>query len=187
MEANNDPVVLVVDDESDLADLFAAWLGTEYVVETAYSGEGALEALDEHVDVVLLDRCLPDLSGDEVLSTARERDLDCRVAMVTALDSEFDTLEMGFDTYLTKPVTKVELQDAVETLLARKQNDAAVQRYYQLVSKRATLEAEFGSELSTDPRYRALQADIEALEAELEERVTDFGDEDFEAQLHRLE
>jgi len=62
--------------------------------------------IDETVDVVLLDRMMPGMSGQEVLAAIRERGLDCRVAMVTAVDADFDVIEMGFDEYLGKPRTE---------------------------------------------------------------------------------
>jgi DNA-binding response OmpR family regulator len=187
MDQENPPVVLVVDDEKDLADLFTAWLSPDYTVRTAYSGQAALDSLDDSIDVVLLDRRMPDLSGDAVLTEVRERDLDCRVAMVTAVDPDFDIVEMGFDAYLTKPVTNEDIHDVVETLLTRKHHDTAVQRYFQLVTKRAALEAQYGDDAASDPKYEALQAEIESLERETDTLASEFDDDDFEAQLHHIE
>ncbi len=82
------PLVLVVEDEPDLADLYATWLRGEYRVRVAYGGREALEKLDDEVEVVLLDRRMPDLSGDEALKEIRERGFDCRVAMVTAVEPD---------------------------------------------------------------------------------------------------
>ena len=53
------PTVLVVDDERDLADLYAAWLEMEYEVVTAYGGEEAIDTMDRSVDVALVDRLMP--------------------------------------------------------------------------------------------------------------------------------
>ncbi|MFB6105679.1 MAG: response regulator, partial [Halobacteriaceae archaeon] len=61
------PTVVVVDDEEGIAEAYSYWLSDEYDVRTAQSGAGALETIDEDVDVVLLDRRMPDRSGDEVL------------------------------------------------------------------------------------------------------------------------
>jgi len=187
MDRETAPVVLVVDDETDLADLFTAWLSDDYTVRTAYSGQAALDALDDSIDVVLLDRRMPDLSGDAVLTEVRERGLDCRVAMVTAVDPDFDIVEMGFDAYLTKPVTSDELRDTVETLLTRKHHDTAVQQYFQLVTKRATLEAQYGEDAADDPKYEALQAEIDSLEQEVDALASEFDEDDFEVELRRIE
>ena len=86
-------------------------------VRTAYGGEEALEKADEDVDLVFLDRQMPDMSGDDVLERVRERGLDCRVVMVTAVDPDFDIVEMPFDDYLTKPVMRDDVNHP--TLLPR--------------------------------------------------------------------
>jgi DNA-binding response OmpR family regulator len=187
MNEDYTPVVLVVDDERGLADLFTAWLGDEYAVETAYSGEEALDALDVAPDVVLLDRRMPGLSGDEVLEAVRERDLDCRVSMVTAVEPDFDIVEMGFDAYLTKPVSREEMQDLVETLLARKTHDDAIQEYFRLVTKRAALDAQYGEDAPEDDRYEELQAEIDEVEQEVDRLAGQFDGDDFQAELQRIE
>jgi DNA-binding response OmpR family regulator len=94
---------------------------------------------------------------------------------------------MGFDAYLTKPVTSEDIHDVVETLLARKHHDTAVQRYFQLVTKRAALEAQYGDDATSDPKYEALQAEIDSLEREADALAGEFDGDDFEAQLHRIE
>lgn len=179
------PLVLVVEDEADLADLYAAWLGDEYQVRTAYGGHEALETLDElddEVDAILLDRRMPGLSGDEVLSAVRERGIDCRVAMVTAVEPDFDILAMGFDDYLVKPVSSDTLRETVESLLQRSEYDAGVQDLFSLTSKKAMLEAEKSpSELADNQEYQELTARIERLRTDVDrslEAVTE--DDDFE-------
>ncbi|PCR90755.1 response regulator transcription factor [Natrinema ejinorense] len=134
------PSVLIVEDEPDLANLYAAWLEAECDVETSYDGTEALDAIDESIDVVLLDRRMPGLSGDTVLDTIRERGLDCRVAMVTAVEPDFDIIEMGFDDYLVKPVSKDELVEIIDQLLLRTSYDAQLQEFFALASKKALLD-----------------------------------------------
>jgi DNA-binding response OmpR family regulator len=164
--------VLVVDDESQLADLFATWLSSDWTAETAYGGSEALQKLDASVDVVLLDRRMPGRSGDEVLEHIRERGYDCRVVMVTAVDPDFDIVEMGFDDYLVKPVSKDELRELVESVATRSAYESAVQEYYALVSKRALLESEkTDSELADSTEYRELCERIDDLERELDETI----------------
>ncbi|OYR57958.1 HalX domain-containing protein [Halorubrum halodurans] len=180
------PLVLVVEDEPDLADLYAAWLGDEYRVRTAYGGHEALETiddLDDDVDAILLDRRMPGLSGDEVLAAVRERGIDCRVAMVTAVEPDFDILEMGFDDYLVKPVASDTLKETVEGLLRRGEYDTGIQDLFALTSKKAMLEAEkSASELADNQEYQELTARIETLRDEADrslEAVTQ--KDDFEA------
>ena len=176
------PLVLVVEDEPDLADLYAAWLGDEYRVRTAYGGREALDQLDE-VDAILLDRRMPGLSGDEVLTAVRERGIDCRVAMVTAVEPDFDILEMGFDDYLVKPVTSETLRETVEGLLRRGEYDSEVQELFSLTSKKAMLESEkSASDLADNEEYQRLTGRIDELRERADESrdavATD--DEDYE-------
>ncbi|WP_283403687.1 HalX domain-containing protein [Halorubrum sp. DM2] len=180
------PLVLVVEDEPDLADLYAAWLGDEYRVRTAYGGHEALDQLDEaddEVDAILLDRRMPGLSGDEVLTAVRDRGINCRVAMVTAVEPDFDILEMGFDDYLVKPVTSDTLRDTVEGLLRRGEYDTEVQELFSLTSKKAMLESEkSASDLADNAEYQELTDRIEELREQADESrdavATD--DEDYE-------
>ncbi|MFC7324374.1 HalX domain-containing protein [Halorubrum rutilum] len=169
------PLVLVVEDEPDLADLYAAWLGDEYRVRTAYGGQEALEQLDEaddDVDAILLDRRMPGLSGDEVLSAVRERGIDCRVAMVTAVEPDFDILKMGFDDYLVKPVTSDTLKETVSGLLRRGEYDTEMQELFSLTSKKAMLETEkSATELADNDEYQRLTDRIEELRSRADESL----------------
>jgi DNA-binding response OmpR family regulator len=170
--SGDSPLVLVVEDERDLADLYATWLGDDYRVRTAHNGREALDQLDEEVRVVLLDRRMPDLSGDAVLDAIRERHLDCRVAMVTAVEPDTDIVEMRFDDYLVKPVSKEDLDRTVSNLLVRDEYDAGVQRLFSLVSKKALLESEQErAALEGTEEYQRLLDDIEDLRDQLDDKL----------------
>ncbi|KTG10129.1 DNA-binding protein [Haloprofundus marisrubri] len=179
------PLVLVVEDESDLANLYAAWLDGEYRVRTAYGGHEALSELDDAVDVVLLDRRMPGLSGDEVLDAVRERGIDCRVAMVTAVEPDFDIVEMGFDDYLVKPVTRESLLGVVSNLLMRSEYDDGVRELFALASKKAVLEAEKDdSTLAETAEYQQLDAELSDVRENLDEQLQD-GDHDSFVGMYR--
>lgn len=181
------PLVLVVEDEPDLADLYATWLDDDYDVRVAYGGREALDALDDAVDVVLLDRRMPDLSGDEVLVALRERDIDCRVAMVTAVEPDFDIIEMGFDAYLVKPVLRDDLRETVGRLLTRGTYDAQVRELFSLASKRAALMTQKDpAELAENEAYQELDRRFDELRDELDETVAELDARDFEVTLRRL-
>lgn len=184
---SDEPTVLVVDDEPDVLDLYAHWLSESFTVRTADSGQAALENLDETVDVVLLDRRMPTLSGDEVLKKIRDRGLSCRVAMVTAVEPDFDILEMGFDDYLVKPVSAEELIDTVEKMLRRESYNAKIQDYFSLVSKKTALETEkTRTELEANEEYNELEAELTALQDDLSETLEELEEEDFLAAFHDL-
>ncbi len=173
--------ILVVDDEQDIADLYTTWLAMEHEVRTAYGGEEALDKVDEDVEIVFLDRQMPDYSGDEVLERIRDRELDCRVVMVTAVDPDFDIVSMEFDDYLTKPVMREDLDEAVESMLERDGYNETLQEYFALTSKKATLEAEkTPSELQESSEYQEMVERVEALEDEADTAVSSF-DDDFDS------
>lgn len=183
---NEDATVLVVDDEEGLADLYAIWLRDRYTVETAYDGEGALEALDEDVAVVLLDRQMPGISGDAVLETVRDRALDCRVAMVTAVEPELDIIDLGFDDYLRKPVDRETLRETVDRLLRRSAYDDAVQEYFAAARKRALLTESDDPSVTDTDRFAALEDRLSDLRGRLNDVVGDFDQDDYEVLFRRL-
>jgi CheY-like chemotaxis protein len=169
--------VLVVDDESAVADAYTAQLDTRYDVRTAYGGEEALETVDESVDVVLLDRRMPDLTGDAVLDHIREREMDCRVVMVTAVDPDFDILDMPFEDYLCKPVDRSDLIDAIETQLAADSYDEQVDEFLELNTKIGLLQEEKPARaLEDEPEVQQMQERAEELKSDLDETVMQFDD-----------
>ena len=172
------PLVLVVEDERDLADLYATWLRDEYRVRVAYGGREAIDELDDEVDIALLDRRMPDLSGDETLEAIREEGVDCRVAMVTAVEPDFDVVEMGFDDYLVKPVSRDALKDTVENLLLRNTYDEGIQELFALASKKALLESEKDpATLDANEEYRELSERVAELRGDLDETLATFDDD----------
>jgi len=187
MTGSEMPVVLIVEDEPDVAETYNLWISGEYEVRMAESGDEGLAKLDETVDVVLLDRMMPGLSGDEVLERIRDRGLDCRVAMVTAVEPDFDILEMGFDAYLSKPIRSDQLHETVQSLLKRSQYDDLLQEYYSLVETQATLEAtKSTAELADNDEYVELRERVEDLEEDLGDTLGGIDDEDFIATLRGL-
>ncbi|MEU4704477.1 response regulator transcription factor [Nonomuraea dietziae] len=109
--------VLIAEDERMLADSIAEGLrGEALAVDVAYDGEAALERLTVHdYDVLVLDRDLPGVHGDEVCGRVVEQGLMVRILMLTAASevrARVAGLSLGADDYLPKPF-------AFEELLAR--------------------------------------------------------------------
>jgi DNA-binding response OmpR family regulator len=175
----DDATVLIVDDEREVADVYALRLRDSYDTMTAYGGEDALETVDEDVDIVLLDRRMPDISGDEVLESIRERGLSCRVIMITAVNPDFDILDMAFDDYLCKPVEKADLEAAIDQQLTARRYDERLSEYMNVTSKLALLEGEKTSDrLDEDGDVEALRERAAELREELDEALAEFDDID---------
>jgi DNA-binding response OmpR family regulator len=173
--------VLVVDDEPGLVEVYSHSLSTEYAVRTATGGEEALAAVDEAVDIVFLDRRMPDLPGDDVLERIRDRGLNARVVMVTAVQPDFDIVEMGFDAYLVKPVVSEDLLDTAERMLTRDDYADSVQELYALAEKRATLEAEkHDHELEHSSEFESLLAEMDRAQAHADDDLESIADGGFE-------
>ena len=126
------PRVLVVEDEPDIAALIAYQLTREgFRVETAGSGVEAAAAIGREVpDLIVLDRMLPGMSGDEVLQRVRAEPVTARVPILVLTakreqEDRIEGLELGADDYLTKPFSPRELVLRVQAILRRAEDTGA--------------------------------------------------------------
>ena len=113
--------ILVVEDEADLANAVARGLRREgFAVDLAGDGKAALEkASVNEYDVILLDRDLPRVHGDDVCAELRSAGDGARILMLTAAASVRDRvvgLDLGADDYLGKPFDFEELKARVRAL-----------------------------------------------------------------------
>lgn len=177
------PTVLVVEDDRDLADTYSLWLEPEYDVRTAYSGSDGLIWYDESVDVVLLDRRIPDFSGTTVLRNMAERDVDDQKALLTGVEPGSELVDLPCDDYVMKPVTKSELRDTVRELQMRSQLDDELQQHFTLTSKIVALENSDAS--GTDVAAEDLRREVEKVRARIEDRFSDL--EGFESAFRTLQ
>ncbi len=107
---------LVVDDNSDIADMLAAVLRhSGYSVSTAYSGSDALTAaFTKHFDFIISDIGMPGMNGYELAQTLRATPEYESVPMVAVTgfamyDDRDRALEAGFNAHLSKPIDPVSL------------------------------------------------------------------------------
>lgn len=113
--------VLVVEDEASLADVVARGLRQAgLAVDLAYDGEAALEkAVATPYEVVVLDRGLPGIPGDEVCRELLTANPAPRILMLTAagnVDARIAGLAIGADDYLPKPFVMAELVARIRAL-----------------------------------------------------------------------
>jgi DNA-binding response OmpR family regulator len=101
--------------------------------------------------------------------------------MVTAVDPDFDVIEMGFDGYVVNPISREELGATVQGLLDRREYEQAVLEYFSLVTKGAALQAEKPPDvLAENDRYQQLRSDIQELDSRLDDRIEDLTIEDYQ-------
>jgi DNA-binding response OmpR family regulator len=118
--------VLVIEDDSELAEAIGVGLRRERMaVDLAFDGTGGLErALLTGYDVIVLDRDLPGLPGDDVCGQLVEAGCRSRVLMLTAaatIEDRVNGLGLGADDYLPKPFAFAELVARVRALARRAQ------------------------------------------------------------------
>ena len=105
--------ILLVDDEIKITEVIKAYLDKEgYNTFIAHDGQKALELFtQEEFDLVILDRMLPDISGEEICKRIRETSL-VHIIMLTAKtedDDKIDGFNLGCDDYVCKPFNVKEL------------------------------------------------------------------------------
>ena len=125
----NRGLVLVVDDERNIADLLKLYLTREgYSVLVSGDGQDALAAIDQHHPAaVILDVGLPGIDGTEVCRRMRAAQDWTPVLFCTARDDEIDRvlgLELGADDYITKPFSPREVIARLKAVLRRSQGVA---------------------------------------------------------------
>lgn len=123
------PLILIAEDEVEIATILAAYLGRGGL-RTVHASNGR-EALTMHLelkpDLVLLDIQMPILDGWRVLSEIRHRG-QTPVILLTALDQDIDKLmglRIGADDYVVKPFNPAEVVARVQTVLRRTQTNTA--------------------------------------------------------------
>ena len=140
-EPGEKPLILVVEDEQDIADLIRFNLEQEgFAVAVAADGEQGLAAIRQRRPaLVLLDLMLPALSGLEICRRVRADASTARlpILMLTAKATEVDRvlgLEIGADDYVTKPFSPRELVARVRAVLRRAYGDE-IQRPHDVYEK----------------------------------------------------
>jgi len=114
--------ILVVEDESKIADIVRAYLVKEgFMTTVAETGQKAISLLKNGFDLIILDLMLPDIDGEDICSMIR-KDSDVPIIMLTAKSEEDDRINglgLGADDYVVKPFSPRELVARVKALLRR--------------------------------------------------------------------
>lgn len=119
--------VLVVDDEPKILEVVCMLLESRgFRTYPADHGLSALKIFDaENISLVILDRMLPDISGEQICTAIRKKSR-VPIIMLTAKVEEEDVVEglyMGADDYIIKPFGLKELYARIEAVLRRTEND----------------------------------------------------------------
>ena len=115
--------ILIVEDEKDIADLERDYLELSgFEVDIEHDGEQGLKrALNEEIDLIILDLMLPNVDGFEICKQVRETK-NTPILMVSAKKDDIDKIRglgLGADDYITKPFSPSELVARVKAHLSR--------------------------------------------------------------------
>lgn len=126
----------MVEDNAPLARSLKGWLGKQYQISLAKTGQEALDLLEqEEYTLIILDLGLPDMSGQDVCTEIRSRGITVPLLILTANDevnSKVTLLDHGADDYLLKPFYIGELQARLRALLRRGHNNSNVSNILQV-------------------------------------------------------
>ncbi|MEP7003917.1 MAG: response regulator transcription factor [Chloroflexota bacterium] len=170
--------VLIVDDDRAMVGMVASLLGSEgYDLITAYDGETAVRRHAEELpDLVILDRGLPKMTGDEVTRRIRATS-QTPILMLTGEKGEEERvklLDLGADDYLEKPFGRKELLARVRALLRRAPRAASPSPSTDIgglvIDTRAHSARMGGAELPLTPTEFRLLAALAARPGELVDR-----------------
>jgi len=114
--ANKNISVIIIDDEKDILDMIEKYLKREgnYSVRTYQNPITALSAIDNNVDIVLLDIMMPQMNGLDVLTEITKKQLKAKVIMMTAystLDKVLKSHREGATHYIMKPFESLRVLD----------------------------------------------------------------------------
>ncbi len=127
--------ILVVDDEKEITDMLKDYLeGQSYLVYTAHHATEAIEKLNVHLDLILLDVMMPDVSGYELCLQIRDK-VQCPILFLTAKVGQEDIirgLELGGDDYLIKPFRLKELKARIRLPFKKRRKAYRQQKEYTL-------------------------------------------------------
>jgi DNA-binding response OmpR family regulator len=175
MEENDTATVMVVDDEERMAKCYKLFIQDTYDAFIAIGGQAAVDKLTREVDVVLLDRRMPEMHGHEVLEHISQGDYNCRVIIISALDPDMDIIEYDFSKYLTKPVVKEELLNAIEQVRMLDRYENLLTEYYQTVEKFSIMKSEFDTfTLEESEEFQAIKQNISQTQEEIDDVLSVF-------------
>lgn len=116
--------ILIIEDDTSLTELLRYGLEEDgFSIDICHDGlEGLTLALQNLHDIILLDRMLPSLPGEEILRRIRQNAVETPVIFITAIGDSIEKingLDLGADDYLVKPFDIGELQARIRCVMRR--------------------------------------------------------------------
>ncbi|HEV7730883.1 MAG TPA: sigma-54 dependent transcriptional regulator [Candidatus Binatia bacterium] len=124
-ERRDQPKVLIVEDDPDIRNILALFLGEKgFQVKVAESGDRALAMLhEEPMDLILSDVRMPGMSGLDLLRDVKERDPEIQLVLMSAYSSVRDAvqaIQLGAADYVEKPIDFRRLERVMQTVIEKR-------------------------------------------------------------------
>lgn len=160
--------ILVVEDDTDLLELLEYKLGKEGFDVIGFVNTKKVKQVlnEENIDLIIMDRNLPDIEGSEYIALLKDQGLQTPVIFLSAKDSKFHIQEgflRGADDYITKPFEMSELLLRINAVLRRTKNHVS----------------------SNVLKYRDIELDLNSREVHIDESLVDLTKLEFNL-LHML-
>lgn len=164
--------ILVTDDDEGCRELYSLWVASDHEVWTASDGEEALDRLDDSVDLVILDRDMPGPSGTQVASRNESMPFDPYVVMISSRRPDFELSDHSIHGFARKPLIETDLQSVLQEFVSRRRYRAALDDFFALTSKVASIEADRSpNDLTDDDRYERLRWLVDEKRVEVDQAL----------------
>lgn len=156
--------VLIVEDERMVAEVLSEYLTDTHDIRYAETGQEALSVYTDDIGLVIVDRRLEGMSGDEVARRIRSQNDQELILCVSGVEPDDDIVELGFDDYIHKPVEDKELTNRIGLLFNRVELDSTAREYLSVRSKQLTLTDVYGNAARKMEGYKNCTSRIEELD-----------------------
>jgi len=164
--------VLILENERMVASMLADYFSDLYTVHYARTGKEAVEKHTDDVDLVIIDRKLDGMSGDDAAARIRAEHERQLILFVSGVEPGDDLCELACDDYIHKPVKEDEMKTRVELLLDRAELDATAREYLSLRSKQVALIEVHGRAATKMGRYQNCTTKIDELDLSSDQQQT---------------
>jgi len=164
--------VLIVENERMVATVLTDYLPGSYDVRSVQTGKEAIEEYTEDTDLLIVDRKLDGISGDEVAARIKGEHERQLILCVSGVEPDNDICELRYDDYIHKPIEEDELKVRLELLFSRAELDATERTYLSLRSKQIALTGAHGNSATKMTGYQDCTAQIEELGLSAEQKQT---------------
>jgi DNA-binding HxlR family transcriptional regulator/DNA-binding response OmpR family regulator len=164
--------VLIIENERMVTGVLADYFPDSYDVRSVQTGEEAIEEYTDDTDLLIVDRRLEGISGDEVAAQIKAEHERQLVLCVSGVEPDNGICELRYDDYMHKPIEEDEMKARVELLLSRAELEATERTYLSLRSKQIALTAAHGKSATKMAGYQDCTTQIEDLELSAEQKQT---------------